>query len=255
MPIPNQNLQIELRRKGVRFENEAIIDQRMDLRCEAPVKINGHLAMNGTIGAYTYVGLDSRMAGGVRRIGRYCSFAPGVIAGDGKHEINSLSSHPFQWGQSGVFKMWSKKRDFEFLKPATRPELVNIGNDVWIGANAMIMRGVTIGDGAVVGAGSIVTKDVPPYAIVVGVPARVIRYRFSEKIIEKLLALRWWRFEADSLLGVNFNDVEAAIDEIRQKESAGQLELINRERIRVLGKDLLVKSRLITPGTDNVPRS
>jgi acetyltransferase-like isoleucine patch superfamily enzyme len=252
MPIPNQNLLIELKRKGVRFELNAIIDPRMDIRCEAPVKLNGHLIMNGSIGAYTYVGLDSRIAAGVKKIGRYCSFAPGVIAGDSNHEIQSLSTHPFQWGASGVFKMWSKKRDFEFLKPITKRQFVNIGNDVWIGANSMIMRGVTIGDGAVIGGGSIVTKDVPPYAIVVGVPAKIIRYRFTEKIIEKLLALRWWRFEADSLLGVNFNDVEIAIDEIREKEISGKLESINTEGVRVFGKDLLLKSRLIKPVPDSV---
>jgi acetyltransferase-like isoleucine patch superfamily enzyme len=233
-----------LRRVGIRFESDSIIDPRMDLYLEAPVKLNGHLVMRGSCGAFSYIGSGSRMASGLKSIGRYCSFGQGVIIGDSNHSMSSLSTHQFQWGQSGVFKLWSKKLDFDFLRPAEKQKFVNIGNDVWIGSNSMIMRGVNVGDGAVIAAGSVVTKDVPPYAIVGGVPAKIIRYRFSEKIIINLMTLKWWRYEADSLLGVDFNNIEKAIDQIKNKEMIGMLSLINRDSVRVLGRDLLIKKNI-----------
>ena len=76
---------------------------------------------------------------------------------------------------------------------------VIIGNDVWIGSHALILGGVKIGDGAVIGAGAVVTKDVPPYAVVGGVPARIIKYRFSQEIIDKLLEIKWWNLPENIL--------------------------------------------------------
>ncbi|WP_140538245.1 DapH/DapD/GlmU-related protein [Mesorhizobium sp. B1-1-8] len=80
-----------------------------------------------------------------------------------------------------------------------RPGGVTVGNDVWIGHGAIMLPGVAIGDGAVVGAGAVVTKDVPPYAIVVGSPAKVIRYRFSEDVVAKLLAIQWWQWDDEKV--------------------------------------------------------
>ena len=76
---------------------------------------------------------------------------------------------------------------------------MNIGNDVWIGANAMILGGITIGDGAIIGAGAVVTKDIPPYAIVGGIPARIIRYRFPNDVINALLSSQWWNLSENIL--------------------------------------------------------
>ncbi|MCZ7153797.1 CatB-related O-acetyltransferase, partial [Salmonella enterica] len=87
------------------------------------------------------------------------------------------------------------------------------GNDVWIGANVFISRGVRVGDGAVIAAGSVVTKSVRPYEVVGGVPAKHIRFRFEPNVISELLALRWWNYEPASLAGVRFDDVRASIDE------------------------------------------
>ena len=78
-------------------------------------------------------------------------------------------------------------------------EPLRIGSDVWIGSNACILRGLAVGDGAVIGAGSVVTKDVPPYAVVVGNPARVLKYRFSEEVIARLLRLEWWNMPDEVL--------------------------------------------------------
>ena len=89
---------------------------------------------------------------------------------------------------------------------------VKINNDVYIGLNAIIMPGVTIGDGAVVGAGAVVTKDVPPYAIVAGVPAKVVKYRFEQPVIDKLLELKWWDYPKDFIVTLPFADVEKCIE-------------------------------------------
>jgi carbonic anhydrase/acetyltransferase-like protein (isoleucine patch superfamily) len=90
-----------------------------------------------------------------------------------------------------------------------------IGNDVWIGYGAYLARGVTIGDGAVIAAHAVVTRDVAPYAVVGGVPAKLIRYRFVPTLIEALLQLRWWDYGLNALDSVHFEDIERAIKQIR----------------------------------------
>ena len=122
-------------------------------------------------------------------IGKFCSIACGAkfIFNSANHSLSSLSSYPFpiffeEWGLDikDITKAWDNKGD------------IVIGNDVWIGYEAVILAGVTIGDGAVIGARAVVTKDIPPYTIVGGVPARPIRKRFSEEITDSLLKIKWW---------------------------------------------------------------
>ncbi len=122
-------------------------------------------------------------------IGRFCSIACGAkfLFNSANHAMGSLSTYPFplffqEWGleKSRVAKAWDNKGD------------IVAGSDVWIGYEAVILAGVTIGDGAVIGARAVVTKDVPPYTIVGGVPARAIRRRFPEETVEELLRLKWW---------------------------------------------------------------
>lgn len=122
-------------------------------------------------------------------IGKFCSIACGArfLFNSANHTMRSLSTYPFplffeEWGldPGGVTASWDNKGD------------IVIGNDVWIGYEAVILAGVTIGDGAVIGTRAVVTKDVPPYTIVGGVPARPIKKRFSDKTIADLLEIRWW---------------------------------------------------------------
>ena len=103
---------------------------------------------------------------------------------------------------------------------------MTIGNDVWIGRNAIIMDGVTVGTGAIVGAAAVVTKDVPPYAIVAGVPARIIRYRFDEGTVKRLLANRWWDYPEEFIATrLKFDDVEQCLDVLERNRH-----LVGKER-------------------------
>ena len=129
-------------------------------------------------------------------IGKFCSIACGArfLFNSANHRLNSLSTYPFpiffeEWGLSisHVTDAWDNKGD------------IVIGNDVWIGYEAVILAGVKIGDGAIIGTHSVVTKDVPPYTIVGGVPAKPIRKRFSDDAIAALLAERWWDWPIDKI--------------------------------------------------------
>ena len=120
-------------------------------------------------------------------IGKYCSIARQVIIGVSDHNYNWVTTSPI---------LTSKSYGFiadDVMEPQKPPPI--IGNDVWIGMNTMIMRGVTIGDGSVIAAGSVVTKDIEPYSIVAGIPARHIKYRFSEDQIQELLKIQWWNWD------------------------------------------------------------
>lgn len=118
------------------------------------------------------------------RIGRYCSIASNVIIFLGsEHRVDWVSTYPFPF-------LWKEARSIKG-HPASRGDVV-IGNDVWVGFGATILSGVTIGDGAAIGACSVVTRDVPPYGIVAGNPAHLIRHRFDEETVKALLRIRWW---------------------------------------------------------------
>lgn len=236
----NKNYLAELKSLGINISTKSTVAKTTVISCEAPVFLSSmEIHMIGSIGAFSYM-RGGRIGGGLKSVGRYCSIAPGITVGDSNHAVNWLSTHPFQYGASTIFKNWTKRKDHQFLKMKhTKSPNTVIGNDVWIGANVTIMPGVTIADGAVVGAGSVVTKDVPAYAIVAGVPAKIIRFRFDENTIKKLLDLKWWRFEADSLLGVQFDEIDTAIAQIKELSESGSLEVINREAIRVIGSELV----------------
>lgn len=129
-------------------------------------------------------------------IGKFCSIACGAkfLFNSANHTLSSLSTYPFplffeEWGleKKNVADSWDNKGD------------IIVGNDVWIGYEAVILSGVTIGDGAVIGARAVVTKDVSPYTIVGGVPAKPIKKRFSEENIKKLQSIRWWDWPKEKI--------------------------------------------------------
>lgn len=141
---------------------------------------------NVTLGDFTYVAEKSRLTN--TSIGKFSCIGPEVIAGLGKHPSRDfVSTHP-------IFFSCRKQAQISFVSDSYFDEYapINIGHDVWVGARALIMDGVTIGDGAIVAAGAVVTKDVPAYAIVGGVPAKVLRYRFDQVEIDYLADFKWW---------------------------------------------------------------
>jgi acetyltransferase-like isoleucine patch superfamily enzyme len=213
----------EARALDLYFSEKTTIAPRNKVQFERPFALaKVVLAMNGRLGAYSYA-RSGTVLKAVKSLGRYCSLAENITIGSGEHPTDWLSTHPFQYGRSTVSREFSKIADFDYLRlPKDRGPIV-IGNDVWIGDRAMIMRGVTIGDGAIVAAGAIVTKDVAPYAIVGGVPAKEIRKRFNDETIATLLELKWWNYTADSLLGINFKDIKQAIVEVQTRKDRNQL--------------------------------
>lgn len=139
---------------------------------------------NIEIDEYSYGGcFDIHNIAPGTKIGKFCSIASGVMIISKNHDPNKITTHPF------LFKPYLGVVKEDFRKTNN----IEIGNDVWIGHNAIILPSVSkIGHGAIIGAGAVVTKDVPPYAIIVGVPARIVKYRFDPKTINNLLETKWW---------------------------------------------------------------
>lgn len=145
-------------------------------------------------------------------IGKYCAIAARTWIAPSQHPIDWLSINTFQYNYPELgFVDPNKKKNFSTNKKID----VVIGNDVWIGLNVIIQPGVNIGDGAIIGSGAVVTRDIPPYAIAVGVPAKIIRYRFNDLIIKELLALKWWNLSIEELENVDFDDIDSAIKQIK----------------------------------------
>ncbi|WP_243652199.1 CatB-related O-acetyltransferase [Mariniflexile fucanivorans] len=140
---------------------------------------------NSTLGEFSYINDSSNVNN--TKIGRFCSIGPGLKVGYGAHPVNFLSTSPLFYSSKPWFGFALTNKD-EYEEHATTV----IGNDVWIGANVFLMDGVTIGNGSIIAAGAVVTKDVPDYAIVGGVPAKIIKYRFVSDKIKEIQNLNWW---------------------------------------------------------------
>ncbi|SFH87293.1 CatB-related O-acetyltransferase [Pisciglobus halotolerans] len=135
------------------------------------------------VGNYTYIGDNTMITDA--KIGNYCSIAPNVMIGLGEHDVNEISTS---------FRLVKAYQDSNKVKSLTEKK-ITIGNDVWIGTHAVIKRGVNVGNGAIIGAGAVVTKNVPDFSIVVGVPAKIIKYRFSSEFRLKIKKSNWWDYD------------------------------------------------------------
>ncbi|WP_438971911.1 CatB-related O-acetyltransferase [Methylophaga sp.] len=145
------------------------------------------------LGAYSYVRSDSKLLN-ISIIGRYCSIGRNVTLG-----LNPRN-HPLDWVSTST----QFSRNYTRLVPPSQ-----IGHDVWIGDNAVIMAGLTIGHGAIVGCDAVVTKDVLPYEIVAGNPAKSIRFRFNKATIKQLLSSQWWNLDKKQLDSLDFQDISS----------------------------------------------
>lgn len=162
--------------------------------------------VEATLGDYSYVCEDTDLA--YCTLGRFCSVASGVRVNPGNHPLHRAALHHFTY-RSSAFGLGEDDAVFFDWR---RSHHVTIGNDVWIGHRAIVMPGVTIGDGVAVGSGAVVTHDVPDFAIVVGVPARVLRMRFDAQAITALKLLAWWNWPREKL--------RSALADLRELDAA-----------------------------------
>lgn len=170
----------------------------VDSTCAAHAQIGrNNTIISCAFGRYSYTGYYTICND--TTIGSFCSISYGVDIGGGTHNYNRLTTYPIYRELNSGVEDWFN----------SVPEPCIIGNDVWVGAEATIIGGVKVQTGAVIGAGSVVTHDVAPYAIVAGVPAKTIKYRFSDEIISDLLETRWWDLPSDVLKN-NFNLLDTA---------------------------------------------
>lgn len=155
---------------------------------------------NVQLGDYSYFAKNAQVTN--TTIGKFCSIGPNFCCGLGIHPTDGISTHPmFYRGNIAEYKP------------------VMIGNDVFIGANVTILDGVTIGDGSIIGAGSVVSKDIPPYAIAVGCPIQIKRYRLSENQIAAMQRIQWWNWDEEQLKDIRdkFTDIDVFIEKYDMK--------------------------------------
>jgi acetyltransferase-like isoleucine patch superfamily enzyme len=181
-----------LRYRGVSIPLSSDISFRSTF--ESPSRIGAYTRFSGELGRFSYIGSGCNIP--ASKIGRFCSISDNVSLLIGSHPTSDfISTSPAFFStrrQCGdTFVNRDRYDEIKFVSGSSK-HLCVVGNDVWIGANVVIKAGVTIGDGAIVGAGSLVLKDVEPYSIVVGVPSRVIRYRFPSAMIRDLFSFKWW---------------------------------------------------------------
>ncbi|NID12282.1 CatB-related O-acetyltransferase [Fibrivirga algicola] len=166
----------------------------------------------------SYVSQNANMSN--TSVGKFCSIGPNLVCGWGIHPIDGISTHPAFYSTTKKSKITYSKVD-----QVAEQKAIVIGNDVFIGANVTILDGVSIGDGAVIGAGAVVSKDIPAYAVAVGCPVKIIKYRFSKDIIDELLMSRWWdKGEADYKDIVDcFYDVPSFLSNIEKRSKVFNL--------------------------------
>lgn len=227
--------------KGLWVNDIENIDPKCDFRFEPPVRLQDTYIRNcKVIGAYTYI--RAGYIQNIQSIGRFCSIARGLQVGMGDHPISYLSTHPFQY--EPIFPFWKESKEFTATVAKEKMKaLPIIGNDVWVGTNVTLLRGVTIGDGAVIAAGSVVNKDVKPYEIVGGVPAKHIRFRFDEDIIQRLLEIQWWDYTLESLAGIDFSDIHASVEELEKRKAEGKLQKRKQKKVRITHREFVEKQQ------------
>lgn len=232
----------ELAKNGISVQGDVRLGMngKGTLEVESPVQLRGgtYEAVD-RIGAFTYLGGKQSIFRHISSIGRFCLISRSIDTGSVEHPLSQLSPHPMFQGRWE--STWPQLKDFyrensEMIRKsgqqvaeeaASRFKKIEIGNDVWIGEGVFIRRGVRIGDGAVIASRSVVLKDVEPYTIVGGVPAKFLKHRFEPRVIEEIQRLRWWDYGVSALNGVDFTDVEDALVRIDENIRTGVAEPYN----------------------------
>lgn len=202
-----KNIIIKSKNKTLILEKKVLIGIKS--KFDGFNRIGENSIFTGSLGRCSYIGANCRISAD---IGRYCSISSYVKTVGGTHPVdNWVSTHPAFYStakQCGITYVKQDKFDED-------TERVVLGNDVWIGSGVIILGGVKIGDGAIVAAGALVNHDVPPYAIVGGIPARIIKKRFNEETIKKLQSNKWWEKGEEWIMqhADTFNSIEQFLEE------------------------------------------
>lgn len=209
-------IQYRFRKKNVVFGKCSVIGLQSDF--EGANRIGAYSFFQGKLGYGTYIGDRASVSG---KIGKYCCIAPGVQVVNGFHPIDAVSMHPAFFSTKKQCGMTFAHEDtFTETRYAEDHYAVVIGNDVWIGQNAVLLAGITVGNGAVIAAGAVVTKDVPAYTIVGGVPAKLIRNRFESDTIDALQSIAWWDWPVGKLRN-NASDFADTSEFVRKWKTDG----------------------------------
>lgn len=214
---------------------------------ERPAWLFGHRLKNCTVGAFSFWNASGHTAAYRTHFGRYTQIGESSIIGPPEHPMDWFSSHPFAFGRPQHLPSMYQVPDFARLAPDADagPSYVDgVVNDTWIdheayiGAACFVKRGVRVGIGACVGARSVVTRDIPAFAMALGSPAKVIRMRFSDAIIERLLALAWWQYDlAPHKKQVDFAQVEATLAFFEQCKAEGRLQPLRPDTYTLMRND------------------
>jgi len=190
-----------------------------------PLYLNKNTQLGPQVITGKYTGLNESCFMARGTIGAYCSIGARSSINPFNHPTNWLSTHEFQYHPKSYD--WVEEYQ-DFIRLERSPDMferVTVGNDVWMGHHVNIMGGVTIGDGAIIAAGSVVTKDVPPYAVVAGIPAVIKRFRFPETTIERLMRLKWWELDLSDLSGLPFRDIDRCMDVIETAKARAEIKI------------------------------
>ena len=190
--IGSRDIQNKLRFRGSIVARDCCINAPSVIEGNCHILENS-LILNSSISRFSYIGKNSIIQNA--NIGSFCSVANDVFIGLGTHPTVLFSTSPLFYRVKNIFKIELIDKDYDFSEYQT----IEIGNDVWVGARAMVLDGVKVGDGAIIAANSVVTKDVPPYSVVGGVPAKIIRHRFTLSKIDKLQKSQWWTWTLTEL--------------------------------------------------------
>nr|WP_299500562.1 CatB-related O-acetyltransferase [uncultured Rhizobium sp.] len=202
----------------IRLTDESIIEQP-----SAPIQ-GITSGPDGTFfGAYSYSWTP--IGQHVKSVGRYCSIGGWVIFGDHEHPTDWLTTSNIPWDHNFITGAFAKRSNPDLPIRPYKSTLgaISIGHDVWVGSRSYIKRGVSIGNGAIIGANAVVTKDVPPFGIVTGNPGRVRRFRFDEETIQLIQECAWWQYDFADIGTLDFADPVAACKAIIRRAESGDL--------------------------------